>query len=202
MEEAQQTLTNLRDRVAHLELELSTTHEHMDALAKDKTWAQERIAGLEQQSQEYLARCKALSSTNEALLQGTNPPHAAQGATEELMRLQQKRLEVEQKKENFEAERVGWVHMEALNIATHTYHLLAINPPTTTKPPQDFLDACIDNALAVLELEHSDHEWESVDADLMSPLQDNNLSSETLDISASPVPLHHGSASTSSPIML
>ena len=80
VEESQQTLTNMRNRVASLELELSATQEHVDALNREKTWAEERMTKFEQQNKEYLAHIKALSENNEAVRQ-------AQGTTEDITRL-------------------------------------------------------------------------------------------------------------------
>ena len=72
MEEKEQTLTNLLHQVANLELELRATQDQVDALAKEKSSAVERTLKLEQQSQEYLARCKALAAHNDTLKQGQN----------------------------------------------------------------------------------------------------------------------------------
>ena len=191
LEEAQQTLANLRNRVTSLELELAATQDHVDILNKEKAWAQERITRLTQQNQESLAHCKTLENTIESLQQGSHTHTATQGANEDLLRLQQERLAAEQAKENFEANKVGWVHMAARTIAIHAYQLLIAKPPVTSEPPQEFLDDCIDNALAVLDLEHSDHEWESMEAELMSPMPDIPFSTQLNPVPTSPAPPHH-----------
>ena len=165
LEEAEQTLTNLRNRVANLELEVTATQDHVDMLTKEKTGALERAEKLEHQLQEFRARCKELTEAHDALTRKSGAIAQAPTA-EELAKLHQERRDIEQAKENFEANRVGWIHEAARLIATHAYSILHGAPPKDPEPPQAFLDQCIDQALVALDLETSEHDWEASELDL------------------------------------
>ena len=89
LKEAQQTLANLRDRIANLELELTATQDRVNALTKEKTWAMEWAAKLEQQRNEYLNPWKTFANTNESLIHGGNAPAATTATIDEINRLQQ-----------------------------------------------------------------------------------------------------------------
>ena len=155
LEEKEQTLTNLRHQVTNFELELRSTQDHVDALLKEKATAMERTHKLEQQSQEYLTRCKALAAHNESLKQG-------QGI-EKSTSIQDQKAAAEQALQDFEANKVGWVHNAAKIIASNAYTWLREHSFTSEDPPQEYIDHCIDNALAALELEQSENEWETMD---------------------------------------
>ena len=111
---------------------------------------QEKLTKLEKLNGEYLTRCKELATENTIV--------AKQPTQEEAARLQQEREAIEQIRETFEANKVGWVHAAAHTIAANAYRLLRNKPLTTKEPPQDFLDICIDDAIATLDLEQSDHD--------------------------------------------
>lgn len=158
MEETNQTLTNLRNQVTNTELELKATQEHVDTLTTEKARAGERIQRLEQQSQEYLARCKALTTHNNTLEQG----QSSQG-TGNIANPQGQQAEDEHAIQDFEANKMGWIHRAAKVIATHAHQWLREHVSQLEDPPQEFFDYCIDNALSTLEMEQSEHDWDSVD---------------------------------------
>ena len=89
---------------------------------------------------------------------------------------------------SFEENKAGWVHSAATTIATYVYHLLLTMPPTAADPTKDFLDQCIDNALAILELDQSNHDKENFDMDAMSPPPLDTLVDESA--SAPPTTTH------------
>ena len=152
LEEAHATLTNLRNRITNLELEVGNAHEQVDLLAREKTYAEEKAHRLEQLNKEYLARCKAL--TTEQI------PPTAQPVPAELEKLRLEQLAIDQARENFEVNKVGWIHTATHAIASIAYRMLRAQPPTEENPTQDFLNICIDDAMAALDVELSDNDWE------------------------------------------
>ena len=178
IEEKDQTLTNLRHQVTNLELELRATQDHVDELTKEKANAVERIQRLEQQSQEYLARCKTLAAHNDTLKQGQGT-HGGEGGS----RIQEEKAAVEEAMQNFEANKIGWIHTAAKLIANNAYNWLREHPAIEGEPPQEFWDHCIDNALATLELEQSETDWETMDLE--------NMDVENYDLETMTSP-HHG----------
>lgn len=163
LEEVNQTLANLRHQVANLELELKATQEHVDVLTTEKACAKDRIQKLEQQNHEYLARCKALAVPNDT----GEPGQHSQGG-EITTGIQEQKTAIEQAMQDFEANKVGWVHSAAKIIANSAYQWMQAHLPTEVDPPQEFIDYCIDNSLAVLELEQSDNDWEDMDMETMA----------------------------------
>lgn len=67
LEEADQTIRNLRARNDTLEFEVSNVKDRLCDLERQKTLAMNGTLKLEQQSEEYLAKCKALTVANEEL---------------------------------------------------------------------------------------------------------------------------------------
>ncbi len=164
LSEANQTIANFRNQVANLELELSTTQEQVDAIAKEKTLATERAQCLEQQHAEAMARCRTL---NEALAQGTSTQSTASRDAEELARLQQLRVEVENARESWETNKVNWAQQAARVVATNAYRILWANPPQGAVPPTEFLEKCVDDALVDLDVEQSEPNWDGMEMDFM-----------------------------------
>ena len=160
LDEAQCTLTNLRNRISNLELELTNAQEHLDSVAKEKAWLQEKAEKLEQKNAEYLTRCKTLTEEQVASI--------GQPAAGDLERLSRERQELEQARENFEINKAGWIQDATGTIASCAYRILRAQPPTTEDPPQEFMEKCINEAMATLDMEQSDNDWEDMEFTLLT----------------------------------
>ena len=172
LSEAQQTMGNFRNQVATLELELTASREQVDTMEKARKLAEDRALRLEQQNEEALARYKTLSKNSNP---GTGTSTMEPSTTEELMRLQQARVETENARTNFEVNKSNWVQHAAKLIATHAHRMLWEHPPASAIPPQEFLDSCIDDALVDLDLEQSEPTWdmdlEDMAVETLAPLE-------------------------------
>ena len=143
IEEGQSTLHNLRQRLSHVELELSNSQDQADVLAKKKQLMKEKVRKLEVQNTEDQARCKALAETATPM---------GQPATLDMANIQQEKLALEHAQANFEVNKSGWIQNAAYTIATIAYRILR-NSEQATEPPQHFLDRCMDEAIAALDKE-------------------------------------------------
>lgn len=157
--EAEQTLQNLRNQVHNLELELQTSHDQIDGLTKERDIALERVHRLDQQTQEYQVRCRALTEASEAAAARA----ADAKATEEHQRLQQGQTSTTAAMENFEANKVGWVQTAARVIAGIAFRKLNAS---NEEPAEEVINACCDEAIEILELNPSEPEWDDLEGDL------------------------------------
>ena len=150
-QQLQGKVTSLHTQLETRDLELQEATEknrnQEDQSVKDR----ERIQKLEDQTSELFQKCKAL--TPELALRPTaQPTHLV-----DMDKMQRLQRETDNAKENFEANKVAWTHNAVKIIATTAYQLLLATPPTSATPPTTFLDQCMDESLAALELDFSDN---------------------------------------------
>jgi hypothetical protein len=89
----------------------------------------------------------------------------------EVGRLETERMELDNARQTFEANKIGWLQTAVRTIAATIHQLLREEPTPIEEIPPAVLDRCFDDVIRALDLEETDNSWEDQDLALQALFQ-------------------------------